>query len=148
VCLLCHLQPCVAIPAAVPPSRALWEPGTARHRHDRYCASIGLLSVAPSSQRTDGDQMGSSRTATLEAASGQVQDSPRHTTGARFVRTTINSLVLYTIPPYVALELCGTIVNCLPLAYKRRRRSLAAGRWRAAHWHVSVFTTILALRLS
>jgi hypothetical protein len=58
-----------------------------------------------------------------EAASGQVQDSPRHTAGARFVRTTVNSTVLYTIPPCVALELCSMIVSRLPLAYKRRRRS-------------------------
>jgi hypothetical protein len=35
--------------------------------------------------------------------------------------------MLYAIPPYVALELCGTIVNCLPLAYKRRRRSRGRG---------------------
>jgi hypothetical protein len=32
---------------------------------------------------------------------------------------TINSTALYVIPPYVALELCGTIVNRLPLAYKK-----------------------------
>jgi hypothetical protein len=47
-----------------------------------------------------------------------------------------------------SLELCGTIVNCLPLAYKRRGGPLAAGEGGAAHLHFSVFTTILALRLN
>jgi hypothetical protein len=36
---------------------------------------------------------------------------------------TINSMAMYAIQPHVALELCGKIVNCLPLAYKRRGRS-------------------------
>jgi hypothetical protein len=62
-----------------------------------------------------------------QAASGQVQDSPRHMARARFIRMTINSTVLYTIPPYVALELCDTIENCLPLAYETRRRSPSRG---------------------
>jgi hypothetical protein len=64
---------------------------------------------------------------TLEVAPGQAQDSPRRPLGARFVRTTINSTALYAIPPYVALELCDMIVNRLPLAYKRRRRSPGRG---------------------
>jgi hypothetical protein len=40
--------------------------------------------------------------ATLEAAPGQVQGSPRCMAGVRFVRTTIDFAALYTIPPYVA----------------------------------------------
>jgi hypothetical protein len=118
-----HPRRCSTIPGTAATSPALWEPRTTRHRHNRYYASTGLPSAASSSQRTNGDQTGSSHTATLEATSGQVQDSPRRATGARFVRMTINSTAMYTIPPYVALALCGTIVNCLPLAYKRRRRS-------------------------
>jgi hypothetical protein len=48
-----------------------------------------------------------------------------------------------------SLELCGTIVNRLPLAYKRRSRSPSRGGRRiAAHLHISAFTTILALRLN
>jgi hypothetical protein len=125
-----HPRHCVTIPGTAAPSPTLWEPGTTRHRHDRRCASTGLPSAAPSSQCTDGNQTGSSHTATLEAAPERVQGSPRRPTGARFVRTTINSTVLYTIPPYASLELCDTIVNRLPLAYKRRRRSPSRGRGR------------------
>jgi hypothetical protein len=117
-----HPRYCATIPGTAAPSPALWEPETTRHHHDRCCASTGLPSAAPSSQRTDGDQTGSSHTATLEATFGEVQDSPQRTAGARFVRRTIKSAALYTIPPCVALELCGTIVNRLPLAYKRRRQ--------------------------
>jgi hypothetical protein len=56
---------------------------------------------------------------------------------ARFVRTTINSVSLYTIPLHVALALCGTIVNRLHSAYKRRRRSPGRGGRRiATYLHV------------
>jgi hypothetical protein len=49
-----------------------------------------------------------------------------------------------------SLELCGTIVNRLPLAYKWRGRSPGHGGREgiAAHLHVSALTTILALRLN
>jgi hypothetical protein len=43
------------------------------------------------------------------------------TVGRRFVRTAINSTSLCATPPCVALRLCDTIVNRLPLTYKRRR---------------------------
>jgi hypothetical protein len=122
-----HLRRCATIPSTAAPSPVLWEPGTTGHHHTRCCASTDPPSAAPPSHRTDGDQTRSSHTATLEAAPRQKQDSPRHPTGARFVRTTINSTTLCATPPYVALELCGTIVNRLPLAYKRRRRSPGRG---------------------
>jgi hypothetical protein len=57
-----------------------------------------------SSQRTEGDRTGSPHTTTLEAAPVQIQDSPRRSKGARFVRTTINSTALCAMPPYVALR--------------------------------------------
>jgi hypothetical protein len=122
-----HPHRCAAIPGTAVPSPALWEPGTTRHHHACCCESSSLPSATPSSQRTNGDQTGNSHTATLETAPGQVHDSTRRPTGARFVMTTINSTALCAMPPYVALELCGTIVNCLPLAYKRRRRSPGRG---------------------
>jgi hypothetical protein len=146
-----HPRCCITISSITAPSAALWEPGTTRHRHDCCCASTGLPSAAPSSQRTDGNQMGSSRTATLEAAPGRVQGSQRRPTEARFVRTTINSTVLlHTIPPFVALESCGMIVNRLPLAYERRRRSPGRGRGRIDSGALACFrfTTILALHLN
>jgi hypothetical protein len=64
--LWCHPRHCSTIPA-------LWKPGTMRHCHTRCCASSGLLSAEPSSQRTDDNQTGSSHTTTLEAAPGQIQ---------------------------------------------------------------------------
>jgi hypothetical protein len=85
-------------------SPALWEPKTTGHRHARRCAASGLPSSERSSRRTDGDQTRSSRTATLEAAPGQAQDSPRHPLEARFVRATVNSTTLCTMLPYVALR--------------------------------------------
>jgi hypothetical protein len=71
-----HPHRCATIPGPVRPSPAPWEPGTTRHCHGRSCAPHGLPSAAPSSQRTDGDQTGSSHTATLEAAPGREQDLP------------------------------------------------------------------------
>jgi hypothetical protein len=48
-----------------------------------------------------------------------------------------------------SLELCGMIVNRLPLAYKGGGGPLAAGgRRMAADLHVSAFTTILVSRLN
>jgi hypothetical protein len=49
-----------------------------------------------------------------------------------------------------SLEMCGTIVNRLPLAYKRRSRSPGRGEGGqiVAHLHFSAFTTILAFRLN
>jgi hypothetical protein len=99
-----HPRRCVTIPGTAAPSPALWEPRTTRHHHTRCCTSYGLPSAAPLSQRTDGDQTGSSHTATLEGAPRRIQDSPRRPTGTRFVRTTINSTALSAMPPYVALR--------------------------------------------
>jgi hypothetical protein len=97
----CH---CATIPGTAASSPALWEPGVTRHHHTRCYASSGLPSAEPSSQRTDGDQTRSSHAATLEAAPGRVQDLPRCPPGARFARTTINSMTLSAMPPYVALR--------------------------------------------
>jgi hypothetical protein len=96
-----HLRRCATIPGTAAPSPTLWEPETTRHRHARCCAPYGLQSAAPSSQHTDGDQTGSSHTATLEAAPGREQGSPRRPTGARFARTAIHFTTLYAIPPHV-----------------------------------------------
>jgi hypothetical protein len=74
--LCSHPRRCATIPRAAAPSPALWEPETTRHRHDRCCASYGLPSAEPSSQRMDVDRTGSSHTTTLEAAPGREQDSP------------------------------------------------------------------------
>jgi hypothetical protein len=131
------------------PSLTLWKPKATRHRHARCCASSGLPSAEPSSQRMDDDQTRGPYAATLEAAPERVQDSPRRLPGARFTRITINSATLCAIPPYVAfrtvwhrhmwrLELCGTIVIRLTLVYKRRRRSPGREEGQiAAHLHVS-----------
>jgi hypothetical protein len=99
-----HPRHCATISGTGALSPALWEPGTTRHRHAHHCASSDLPSTASSSQRTNGDHMGSSHTTTLEAAPERAQDSPRCPTGARFVRTTINSTALCAMPPYVALR--------------------------------------------
>jgi hypothetical protein len=66
-----HPHHCATIPGIAAPSPALRKPGRTRHRHARCCAPYGLLSVSPSSQRTDGDQTGSPHTATFEAATGR-----------------------------------------------------------------------------
>jgi hypothetical protein len=52
-----HPRRCATIPSTAAPSPTLWEPETTGHRHTRCCASTGPPSVAPSSQRTEGDQM-------------------------------------------------------------------------------------------
>jgi hypothetical protein len=64
----------------------------------------GIPSAEPSSQRMNDDRTGSPHATTLEAAPRQVQDSPRRRSGARFARTTVNSVTLYAMPPYVALR--------------------------------------------
>jgi hypothetical protein len=71
-----HPRRCATIPGPVQPSPAPWEPRTTRRCHARGCAPHGLPSAAPSSHRTDGDRMGSSHIATLEAAPGREQDTP------------------------------------------------------------------------
>jgi hypothetical protein len=71
----------------------------------------------------------------LAATSRQKQDSPGRPS------------IPWHCTPYrhTQLELCDTIVNHLPLAYKRRRRSPGHGGRRIAHTCMfSVFTTILA----
>jgi hypothetical protein len=118
-----HPRHCAAIPNTATSSPALWKPGMMGHRHTRCCTSSDPPSARPSSRRTDGDQTRSSRTTTLEAAPGQAQDSPRHPLEARFARTTVDSMTLCAMPPYVAVEPHGMTVNRLPLVYKRRRRS-------------------------
>jgi hypothetical protein len=143
-----HPRRCATVLGTAAPSPALWEPGTTRHRHARCCASFGLPSAAPSNQRTNGDQTGNSHAATLEAAPGRVQDSPRRPTGARFVRMTINSTALCPMPLYLALRTVRRDCKPPPLAYKMRRRSPGRGGRRIAARLLSAFTTILALRLN
>jgi hypothetical protein len=118
-----HPRHCAAIPGTAASSPALWKHGTTGHRHTRRCASFDPPSAQPSSRHTDGDRTRSSHTTTLEAAPGQSQDLPRRPPEVRFSGTTINSMTLCAMSPYVALEPCDMTVNRLPLAYKRRRRS-------------------------
>jgi hypothetical protein len=84
-------------------------PGVVKARDDetpaaRCCASYGLPSAAPSSQHTDRDRTGGSHATTLKATPKRVQDSPRRLPGARFARTTVNSVTLCAMPPYVVLK--------------------------------------------
>jgi hypothetical protein len=116
-------------------------PSRALQYHPQRCGSPGRKDITipatvhpatfrqlhPRTSIRTATRAGGTHTATLEAALGQAQDSPRRPLGARFVRTTTNSTALYAILPYVALELYDTIVNRLPLAYKRRRRSPGRG---------------------
>jgi hypothetical protein len=98
-----------------------------RHRHPRHCTPSGLPSASPSSRRTDGDSSGRrphshprSRSwagtglATTPAGSGIRQDDQQ-----------LHHIVHHTA--ICSLELCGTIVNRLPLVYKRRGRSPGSG---------------------
>jgi hypothetical protein len=64
------------IPGTAVPSPTLWGYGATRRRHAVYCAPYGLPSAAPSSQRTDDDQMEDFNTTTLEAAPGRTQGTP------------------------------------------------------------------------
>jgi hypothetical protein len=75
----------------------------------------------------DDDQTRGSHTTTLEAAPGQAQDSPRHPARSNIRQDghPLHGVVHHTTT--CSLELCGTIVNRLPLAYKRRRRSPGRG---------------------
>jgi hypothetical protein len=84
--LLCHHQPCAVIPATTTPSRAL-------QCHPRRCGSTGRQDAATpaamrlaasrqphprvSVQTTTREEL-SSHTATLEAAFGRIQGTPRH----------------------------------------------------------------------
>jgi hypothetical protein len=72
-----------AIPGTAAPSPTLREYRTTRHRHTCYCAPYDLSSTAPPSQCTDDDQGRSSHTATLEAAPGRIQGTPRRSAGSK-----------------------------------------------------------------
>jgi hypothetical protein len=130
--LCSHPHRCATNPGTAAPSPALWEPGTTRHHH-RCCASSSPPSAQPSSWCTDDDQTRGSHTTILEVAPG-LATTPIE---ARFVNTAINSTTLCATSPYVALELCGTIVNRLPLAYKRRGRP--PGRGGGGELHTRTF---------
>jgi hypothetical protein len=65
-----------AIPAAAPPSPALWKRAATGHRHAGHYASYDLMSMAPSSPHTDSPRTGDLYAATLEAAPGRAQDAP------------------------------------------------------------------------
>jgi hypothetical protein len=143
-----HPRLCAVIPGTTAASLAPWELGMMGHRHTHRCTYSDPLPARPLSRRTDGDQTRSSRVATLEAALGQSQDSPRRLLEVRFSRTIISSTALCATPPYVALEPCDMAVNRLPLAYKRRRWSpgrrgttdsctLAHFRPHPRYWHLA-----------
>jgi hypothetical protein len=104
-----------------------------RHRHARCCASYGLPSAEPSSQRTDGNQTGSPPRYYPRSCSWM-------DTG--FATTPVGSKICQDNHQFRQ-------VNRLPLAYKRRRQSPGCGGGQiAAHLHISAFTTMLALRLN
>jgi hypothetical protein len=122
-----HPRCCTAIPSTAAPSRHCGSPG----RQDTTTpAAVRPPALRQPNSRAD------VRTMTKQEAPTPLPSKPlldKHRTHhdapseARFVGTTINAVSLYTIPPYVALELCDMIVNRLPLAYKRRRRSPGRG---------------------
>jgi hypothetical protein len=107
-CFLRHLWPCAASPAAVPPSRAL-------QRHPRHCESTRRRDGAtPATVRLptlrQHDPRTNVRTTTEQEAptplpSKPLLDGHRTCRGAlleaRFARTAIHSVVLYTIPSLV-----------------------------------------------
>jgi hypothetical protein len=101
--------PCVAIPAAVPPSRALqhhpWHCGTTGRRDIATPATVRLPALCQHDPRAD------VRTTTKREAPTPLPSKPlldRHRTRrdappeARFARTVTHSTVLYTILPHVA----------------------------------------------
>jgi hypothetical protein len=65
-----------AIPATAPPSPTLWKHAATGHRHASHCALYVLVSTVPSNPHTGGRRTGDLYTATLEAATGSVQDTP------------------------------------------------------------------------
>jgi hypothetical protein len=99
-----HPHRYAAIPGTTASSLALWEPGTTGHYHAHRCAASGPPSAQPSGRCTDGDQTRSSHVATLEAAPGQAQNSPRRPPEARFAKTAVDSMTLCTMPQYVVLK--------------------------------------------
>jgi hypothetical protein len=72
-----HPRHCNATPSTVATSPMLLRRTRTGHRHDRYCASYGLLSTTPSSQHEGGGRMNDPHATTLEAAPVRAQDSPR-----------------------------------------------------------------------
>jgi hypothetical protein len=110
---------CVAIPSTTTPSPSLWEPGTTRHRHPRHCTPSGLPSATPSSRRTDGDSSGKhprSHPRSRFWASIGLATTPA---GSEIRRDDqqLHSIVHHTA--ICRLELCGTIVNRLPLGLEK-----------------------------
>jgi hypothetical protein len=66
-----------AIPATASPSPTLWKRAVTGRHHAGYCASYGLTSTAPSSPHVGGHRTGDPYAATLEAAPGRIQGTPR-----------------------------------------------------------------------
>jgi hypothetical protein len=147
-----HPHRCAAISSTATPSPSLWEPGTTRHRHPRHCTPSGLPSATPSSRRTDGDSSGkhprthprsrfwaSIGLATTPAGSEIRRDDQQ-----------LHNIVHHTA--ICRLELCGTIVNRLPLGLEKEESvpwPRGGGRRRiVAHSHFPAFTMILALCLN
>jgi hypothetical protein len=88
-----------------------------RRHHARRCASSGLPSAAPLSQRTNGDQTRSSHSAALEAAPTRAQDSLRRPARSKIRQDDHQLRVVVHHNAMRSLEQCDTIVNRLPLAY-------------------------------
>jgi hypothetical protein len=118
-----HPHCCAAIASTAMLSPSLWEPWTTRQHHPRHCAPSGLPSATPSSRRTDDDSSGrrphshprsrfwaSTGLAMTYAGSKIRQDDQQ-------LHETVHHTAIRS------LGLCGTIVNRLPLAHKRRSRS-------------------------
>jgi hypothetical protein len=119
-----HPHRCVPISGTAASSPVLWEPKTTRHHHPRRCTSFGPPSATPSSRRTDDDSSGRHPLHYPRTAPGQAQDSPRRPARSKIRQDDhqLRGTVHHTATR--SLELCRMIVNRLPLAYKRRSRSL------------------------
>jgi hypothetical protein len=74
---------CSATPGTAATSPTLLRCTGARHSHDRYCASYGLPSTAPSSQPAGSGRTSKLYMTTLEAAPVRAQDSPRCPNGSK-----------------------------------------------------------------
>jgi hypothetical protein len=118
-----HPYHCATIPSTATPSLSLWGSGTTRRCHPRRCSSSGLPSATPSNRRMNDDR--SRRHPCSHPRS-------RSWAGTRLATTPTGSKIrqdgqpLHDVVHHTAicsLELCGTIVNRLPLAYKWRSQS-------------------------
>jgi hypothetical protein len=119
-----HPYRCATIPSIATPSLSLWESGTTRRRHPRRYTSSGLPSATPSNRRTDGDTSRRHLYSHPRSRSWAGTGLAMTPTGSKIHQDgqPLHDAVHHTT--ICSFELCGTIVNRLPLAYKRRSRSL------------------------